>query len=434
MNYRRQCPSEMRRYSPELSGHSKAPPQRVADTDSKEVLSMKISRPVAGLAPSPTMEGAKKAKAMQAEGKDVLSFAVGEPDFPTPDNIIAAAARAMDEQKTKYTDASGIAELKSAVCAATQRAIGVEYNNSEVCISNGAKHVLSNVFETLTDPGDEIIVLAPYWVTYPELIRLYGGVPIEIMTYAADDFQPDLDRVADAVTDRTVAICINSPNNPTGGMLTNESIEGLASIVTAHDLTLISDEIYKEIRFDGREYLSPASLPGMKDRTVIVDGVAKAYSMTGWRIGWSLAPEHFTKAVANLQSQQTSNPCSISQWASVEALNGPQDSVEQMRQEFEKRRDYIIPALQAIDGIECAMPGGAFYAFPDVSSFFGRTLKGMAITNSEDMSAYLLEHAWVSTVHGMAFGCEGFIRLSFACSMAQIEEGVSRIARALAGE
>ncbi len=371
---------------------------------------------------------------MRAAGKDVLSFAVGEPDFPTPDNIIAAAARAMDEQKTKYTDASGIAELKSAVCAATKRAIGVEYNNSEVCISNGAKHVLSNVFETLIDPGDEIIVLAPYWVTYPELIRLYGGTPIEIMTSAADDFQPDLDRVADAVTDRTVAICTNSPNNPTGGVLSNESIQGLASIVIDNDLTLISDEIYKEIRFDGREYLSPASLPGMKDRTVIVDGVAKAYSMTGWRIGWSLAPEPFTRAVGNLQSQQTSNPCSISQWASVEALNGPQDSVEQMRQEFEKRRDYIIPALQAIDGIECAMPGGAFYAFPDVSSFFGKTLKGMAINASEDMSAYLLEHAWVSTVHGMAFGCEGFIRLSFACSMAQIEEGVSRIARALAGE
>lgn len=380
------------------------------------------------------MEGAKRAKAMRAEGRDVLSFAVGEPDFPTPDNIIAAAARAMDEQKTKYTDASGIAELKSAVCAATQRAIGVEYKNSEVCVSNGAKHVLSNVFETLIDPGDEIIVLAPYWVTYPELIRLYGGTPIEIMTSAANNFQPDLDRVADAVTDRTVAICTNSPNNPTGGMLSNESIQGLASIVIDNDLTLISDEIYKEIRFDGREYLSPASLPGMKDRTVIVDGVAKAYSMTGWRIGWSLAPEPFTKAVANLQSQQTSNACSISQWASVEALNGPQDSVEQMRQEFERRRDYIIPALQAIDGFECAMPGGAFYAFPDVSAYFGRTLKGMAINTSEDMSAYLLEHAWVSTVHGMAFGCEGFIRMSFACSMAQIEEGVSRIARALADE
>ncbi len=395
---------------------------------------MKVSQPVAGLAPSPTMEGAKRAKAMQAEGKDVLSFAVGEPDFPTPDNIIAAAARAMEQQKTKYTAASGIDELKTAVCEATKRTVGVEYDKSEVCISNGAKHVLSNVFETLIDPGDEIIVLAPYWVTYPELIRLYGGVPIEIMTSSADDFQPDLDRVAAAVTDRTVAICTNSPNNPTGGMLSDESIRGLASIVADNDLVLVSDEIYKEIRFDGREYLSPASLPGMKDRTVIVDGVAKAYSMTGWRIGWSLAPANFTKAIDNLQSQQTSNPCSISQWAAVEALNGPQESVEQMRIEFEKRRDYIVPALQAIDGIECPMPQGAFYAFPDVSAHFGTTLKGMPINSSEDMAAYLLEHAWVSTVHGMAFGCEGFIRLSFACSMAEIEEGVNRIARALAEE
>ena len=392
---------------------------------------MKISQRVGAISPSPTMEGAKRAKQMRAEGHDVLSFAVGEPDFPTPDNIIAAAKVAMDEQKTKYTSASGIDELKAAIVGAAKADIGVEYDTSEVCISNGAKHALSNVFATLVEPGDEVIVLAPYWVTYPELIKLYGGKTVEILCSGENGFQPDISEVADAITDKTVAICTNSPNNPSGGVLSEQSTRDIASLVVEHDLTLVSDEIYKAILFDGMDYMSPASLPGMKERTIIIDGVAKKYSMTGWRIGWSLAPADFTKALGSLQSQQTSNPCSISQWASVEALTGPQGSVEDMRVAFEKRRDYIVPALQAIDGVKCAMPSGAFYAFADISAYFGETLGGKKIECSKDMADYLLTDALISTVYGMAFGAEGCIRISFACSMEQIEEGVARLRKAL---
>ncbi len=392
---------------------------------------MKISQRVANIAASPTMEGARKAKAMRAEGKDVLSFAVGEPDFPTPANIIEAARCAMDQQKTKYTNASGIDELKAAVCEATKRSIGVEYDLAEVCISNGAKHALSNLFGALLDPGDEVILLAPYWVSYADLIEVYQGVPVAVLTSGENDFQPDLDQVADAVTDRTVAICINSPNNPTGGVLSEQSTRDLASLVRDRDLVLISDEIYKEILYDGYSHMSPAGLPGMKERTIVIDGVAKTYSMTGWRIGWSLAPAEFTRSMGNLQSQQTSNPNSVAQWAAVEALTGPQDSVAEMRQAFQDRRNYIIPALQAIDGIECVMPGGAFYAFPDVSAYLGTDLDGYRIQSSQDLADYLLNEAWVSTVHGTAFGAEGYIRLSFACSMEQIEEGVARIEKAL---
>jgi len=392
---------------------------------------MKISKRVANIAASPTMEGAMKAKAMRAEGKDVLSFAVGEPDFPTPANIIEAARRAMDEQKTKYTNASGIDELKAAVCDATKRSIGVEYDPSEVCISNGAKHALSNLFGTLLDPGDEVIVLAPYWASYVDLIKVYDGKPVAVLTSGENDFQPDMNQVADAITDRTIAICINSPNNPTGGVLSEQSIRDLASLVQDRDLVLISDEIYKDILYDGRSHTSPAGLPGMKERTIIIDGVAKSYSMTGWRIGWSLAPAEFNRSMGNLQSQQTSNANSIAQWAAVEALSGPQDSVAQMCQAFQERRDYIIPALQAIDGIECVMPGGAFYAFPDVSAYLDTELDGYQIQSSKDLANYLLNEAWISTVHGTAFGAEGYIRLSFACSMEQIEQGVARIEKAL---
>lgn len=392
---------------------------------------MKISERVANIAPSPTMEGARKAKIMRAEGKDVLSFAVGEPDFPTPANVIEAAKRIMDDGKTKYTAASGIDELKQAIVDATSHSIGVTYSTSEVCVSNGAKHALSNIFATLVDPGDEVVILAPYWVTYPELIKLYGGTAVEILAGFETNFQPDLEQIEAAITDKTVAICINSPNNPTGAVLCDEAVRGIADLCIEHDIVLISDEIYKDILFDDLTYKSPAALPGMKDRTIIIDGVAKSYAMTGWRIGWSLAPADFTKALGSLQSQQASNPNTIAQWAVVEALNGPQDSVAAMRAEFEKRRNYIVPALQAIEGIECAIPSGAFYAFPNISAYFGKTLHGYEINSSEDMADYLLNEALISTVLGTAFGAEGYVRFSFACAMEQIEEGITRLRKAL---
>ncbi len=393
---------------------------------------MKMSYLVSRMAPSPTIASATKAKQLRAEGKDVRSFAVGEPDFGTPDNIIEAAMQAMREQKTKYTPAAGIPELKQAVCQSMERDLGLRYTPEQVVVSKGGKHALMNIWRTLLEPGDEVIVFAPYWVSYTEQIRLCGGAGLVIPTSGSDDFQPDLDLVERTITDRTRAMLINSPANPTGAVFSAKTIAGLGEIACRHDLTIISDEIYKHILYDGRTHQTTATLSDeLKERTIIADGVAKSYSMTGWRIGWLIAPPAFAKAAGNLQSQETSNPNSIAQWASVEALNGPQDSVAAMREAFNKRRDFFVPALREIEGVECAMPGGAFYVFPDLSQYMGRTIGGRQIATSRDLEAYLLEEALIATVAGSEFGAEGSLRLSFACSMEDIEEGLSRLKQAL---
>jgi aspartate aminotransferase len=382
---------------------------------------------------SPTMAMDTLAKKLQAEGKDVLSFAIGEPDFPTPANICEAAKAAIDRGLTKYTPASGLPALKQAIVAAAERDLGLRYEPDQVVVSNGGKHALMNVWRTLLDPGDEVLLFAPYWVSYPEQIRMAGGVPKVIPTSGDNDFQPDLDQVRAAITKRTVAMLINSPSNPSGGVFSQETIEGLGRIAQSNGLVIISDEIYKHILFDGRTHCSTAQLDDdLKERTIIVDGVAKTYAMTGWRIGWMIAPKEFAKRAGNIQSQETSNPCSISQAAAIEALTGPQESVAQMCAAFEERRNYLVPALNAIPGFKCPNPGGAFYVFPDISAHFGRTLRGVTINNSKDFVLYLLEHANVSTVHGSASGSEGYFRISFACSMEQLQEGVRRITEALA--
>lgn len=382
---------------------------------------------------SPTMAMDTLAKQMRKEGKDVLSFAVGEPDFPTPPHICEAAKRAIDAGATKYTPASGTPELKEAIVAATERDLGLQYDPSQVVVSNGGKHALMNIWRTLLNPGDEVIIFAPYWVSYPEQVRMAGGVPVVVKTTGDTDFQPDLDEVRAKVTPKTKAMLINSPSNPTGGVFEPQTIEGLARIAQSNDLVIVSDEIYKHILFDGRKHVSPAQLDeDLKARTILADGVAKTYAMTGWRIGWMIAPPEFARRAGDIQSQETSNPCSISQAAAVAALTGPQDSVEQMRQVFEQRRNFIVPALNSIAGMKCPNPGGAFYVFPDISAFFGRSIGGDPVTNSKDFAAALLKHALVSTVHGSASGAEGTFRISFACSMEQIQEGVRRIAQVLA--
>lgn len=386
------------------------------------------------LEPSPTMAMDTLAKAMKKDGKDVLSFAIGEPDFPTPPHICDAARRALDEGLTKYTPASGTPDLKQAIVAATQRDVGLQYAPDQVVVSNGGKHALMNVWRTLLNPGDEVIMFAPYWVSYPEQVRMAGGVPVVIPTYGADDFEPDLDRLRAAIGKRTVGILVNSPSNPTGGVYSRQTIEGIARIAQSNGLVIISDEIYKHILFDGRPHVSPAQLDDdLKRRTIICDGVAKTYAMTGWRIGWLIAPKEFATQAGNIQSQETSNPCSISQAAAIEALTGPQDTVADMRAAFEQRRDYIVPALSDIPGIKCPNPGGAFYVFPDIQEHMGRTINGFELANSQQFCTYLLQHALVSTVHGSASGSEGCFRISFACGMEQIREGARRIAEALKG-
>ena len=394
---------------------------------------MKVSARVSNIKPSATIGMATKAKELKKQGKDVISFALGEPDFPTPAFICEAATRAMDEGHTKYTAAAGTDRLKEAVATAVERDLGLPTAPAQVAISNGAKHSLTNVFATLLDPGDHVLLPAPYWVSYADLIEVFDGTYTEIPGSAGRDFVPDIADIEAAITDRTVAVLINSPSNPSGGVWDQESIEALADMACRRDLTIISDEIYKHIMYDGRTHHSPAQVSDeARARTLIVDGVAKTYSMTGWRIGWLVGPEDFVKATGKLQSQMTSCPNAIAQEAAADALLGPQTCVEEMRAEFARRRDVIVGLLNGINGISCPTPSGAFYAFPDVTGLAGKTLRGHELTDSLAISEYLLQEALVSTVPGSAFGFEGHIRLSFACSTEEIQEGCQRIAEATA--
>ncbi|MBD3292948.1 MAG: aminotransferase class I/II-fold pyridoxal phosphate-dependent enzyme [Armatimonadia bacterium] len=394
---------------------------------------MKIASRMDAIKPSATIGMKVKADQLKQEGKDVLSFAVGEPDFPTPDNVVEAAKAALDAGETKYTAASGTNELKQAICDATERDLGLSYDPANVLVSNGAKHSLMNIAEVMYDPGDEIICFSPYWVTYPVQAQFVGAKPVAIETRGEDDFQPDLARVRAAVTDSTVAIMINSPCNPTGAVYAPEIIEGIADIAVEHDLTIVSDEIYKHIRFDDAEHVSPAQLgDGVRSRTLIVDGVAKTYAMTGWRIGWILGDAAWIKRAGALQGQATSCPNTIAQAATIEALGGPQDSVAEMVEQFAARRDFVMDRLGEVPGVTCARPRGAFYAFPNISEHYGRELGGKKIEGSLDMAEYLLEEGLISLVPGQAFGAEDYIRISFAASMEQLDEGLKRFKEALA--
>lgn len=393
---------------------------------------MKTAQRMDVIRPSATMAMKVRADELRRQGRDVLSFAVGEPDFATPENIIRAGERAMAEGHTKYTAATGTTELKQAICDATSRDLGVDYAPGEVLVSNGAKHSLFNITQVMLDPGDEVIVLSPYWVTYPVQVGYAGGIPVAVETRGEDDFQPDLAEVRAAVGDRTVAMMINTPCNPSGAVFARETIEGLAEIAVDHDLTIISDEIYRHIIFDGNEHLSPAALgEEVRERTIIVDGVAKTYAMTGWRIGWLLGPEAFVKRAGALQGQSTSCPNTIAQQAAIEALTGPQESVREMREQFERRRDFVIEQVSEVPGVTCATPGGAFYVFPDVSEHYGRELGGETVTDSLAMAEYLLDEGLISVVPGSAFGADDYVRISFAAGMAELEEGLSRFNRAL---
>jgi aspartate aminotransferase len=394
---------------------------------------MGIAKRAMAIKPSPTLATAAKAKAMKAQGIDVVDFGVGEPDFDTPDNVKQAGIKAIQSGFTKYTPAGGTDELKEAVIEKFRKDNGLSYEKSQILISCGAKHSLYNIAEALFDPGDEVIIPSPYWVSYPDQVLLNDAVPVIVETMEKEGFRLAAGQLEKAITKKTKALVLNSPSNPTGLAYDKKTLEEIASIAVKHGVYVISDEIYEKLLYDGFQHFSIASLGReIKDLTIVVNGVSKSHSMTGWRIGYAAGPKEIISAMANIQSQSTSNPASISQKAALEALRGPQDFIAVMNKEFDKRRKYMVERLNKMNGISCLMPVGAFYAFPRVAPLFGKSVNGKKINNSSDLAAYLLEDAKVALVSGDAFGADAYIRLSYATSMENIVKGMDRIEQAVA--
>ena len=383
------------------------------------------------LEPSATLAMAARAQALAASGVDVIDLSVGEPDFPTPEHICRAAEAAIRAGKTKYTPAAGIPDLRKAVAADYTRRSGLAVTPAQVVVSNGAKHSLHNVFTALLDEGDEVIVPTPYWVSYAELIKLTGAKPVMLPTRLEDDFKLRPEALRAALTPATRMLLLCSPSNPTGVVYSPEELGSLADVAMAADLSVVADEIYDQLVFDGRHSPSfPTLRPGLAERTVVVAGVSKTYSMTGWRIGWTICPEPLAKAIGNLQSQETSNPCSVSQHAALAALTGPQDCVADMCRAFQKRRDLVAAKLAAMPGVRLPEIGGAFYAFFDIKAALARGTRG--VTTSAGWCEALLEKEHVALVAGSAFGAEGHVRMSFAASDQKLSDGLERIGRFLA--
>jgi aspartate aminotransferase len=385
--------------------------------------------------PSITLAVTAKAAKLKASGVDVVSFGAGEPDFDTPDHIKAAAKAALDKGGVgKYTDVGGTPALRAAIADELARVHKTTLTPEQVLVSSGAKHSLYNIFMALLDPGDEVIIPAPYWVSYPDMVMLAAGRPVIVPSRAEDDFAPAADALAAAISPRTRAIVLNTPSNPTGAVWSRAQITALAKLVVDHNLLVVSDDIYRSLVYGGAEYVSIAALgPELAARTILVDGVSKTYAMTGWRIGYTAGPLEVIKAMAKIQGQSTSNPAHIAQVATLAALTGPQDCVEAMRKAFDERRVAMVELLRAIPGVGCREPKGAFYAFPDVSAYVGkRTPEGSILDDDVQLCDWLVEVGKVAVVPGSGFGAPGHVRLSYATSMANIREGVKRLREALA--
>ena len=384
------------------------------------------------LSPSMTFAMNQKSNDLKAKGIDVVNMSLGEPDFNTPAHIKAAAVEALDKNFTHYTPVPGTVSLRQAIAAKLQKENGLTYKPSEILVSNGAKQSLCNAIMALIDDGDEVIIPNPYWVSYPQMVLLAGGTPVHIDTGIEQGFKITPEQLEKAITPRTRMLLLCSPSNPSGAVYSREELEALAKVVLRHEnLLVLSDEIYEHLNYVG-PHASIAAFEGMKERTIIINGVSKAYAMTGWRIGFLAAPDWIVSACNLLQGQYTSGPCSISQKAAEEAWNGPQECIEQMRQAFHRRRDLLVGLMQEIPGLEVNVPEGAFYLFPKCSSFFGKTDGTRVINNSSDFAMYVLEVGHVATVGGDAFGAPEYFRLSYATSDEQIVEAAKRIKAALA--
>ena len=372
-------------------------------------------------------------KQMKADGIDVIGFGAGEPDFDTPDAIKEAGIAAIRNNVTRYTPAAGTVELRQAVCDRMKADYGLSYKPAQVVVSSGAKHLVYLALRAIVNPGDEVILPAPYWVSYYELIKMVGGVPVVVTATEAEHFKLTAGKLEGAITPKTKAIMLNNPSNPTGMMYSKEELEALAAVCEKADLYVISDEIYACLAYDGREFTSFASLSAdAKERTILINGVSKAYAMTGWRIGYACANEQIAKVMANYVSHSTGSPVAISQKAAAAALSGPQDEVETMKKAFEERRNYIVERMNQIPGVSCIMPEGAFYVMMNLEQLIGKTIHGVEITNDDVFADAFLKYGLVAVVPGSGFGAPNFVRWSYATSMDNITEGLARLEKFLA--
>ena len=393
---------------------------------------MSVSKCVSRIEQSITLAITAKAKAMKAEGIDVVGMSAGEPDFDTPDNIKQAAIKAINDGITKYTPAVGLPALRKVIAEKFDKDNGLSYKPEEVAVNCGAKHSVFLAIMALVDEGDEVIIPTPYWVSYPEMVKVAGGKPVIVETLSENGLKLTAGQLREAMTPRTKAFIMNSPSNPSGMVYTKEELLALVEVLKGSEIYTISDEIYEKILYDDAEHHSIASLdPNIFSRTITINGVSKTYAMTGWRIGYAAGPLEVIKAMGKLQSQETSNPCSISQIATIEALTGPQDSVEMMVKAFDERRSYLVDRLNAMEGVSCVKPKGAFYAFPDFSAHYGKSVNGKVISGSVDLSSYLLEDMKVGVVPGAGFGTDANLRISYATSMEAIKKAVARIEEGL---
>lgn len=393
---------------------------------------MQLSKKAENISPSITLEITAKANELKSKGIDVVSFGAGEPDFNTPDNIIEAAIKAMNNGKTKYTPAGGILELKETICKKFREDNNLEYKPSQIIVSTGAKQSLANTFMAVLNPGDEVLIPVPYWVSYPELVKLADGVPVFVNTGEADNYKYTIETLKLSLTNKTKAILLNSPNNPTGTIYSKEELIEIANFAKEHDLIIISDEIYEKLIYDGNEHISIASLSkDAYERTIVINGVSKTYAMTGWRLGYAAASERIVKHMTSIQSHMTSNVNTIAQYAAIEALNGPVEDLKNMINEFESRRNFMIEKLDEIDGISIIKPSGAFYIMVNISEYLNTSLNNIEIKNSLDFAKVLLDEEKVAVIPGAGFGLDNYVRLSYATSKEIIEKGIDRISNFL---
>lgn len=393
-----------------------------------------ISKKAKQITPSPTLEIDAKFKKMKQDGIPVVGFGAGEPDFNTPENVKDAGIEAINKNFTRYTPASGTIELKKAICDKIKRDTGLEYTNANIVVSNGGKHSLTNTFACICDPGDEVIIPAPYWVSYPEMVKLADAVPVYINTTEENKLKFTIDQLKNAITPKTRALILNTPSNPTGMIYSREELEQIAEICVANNIYVVFDEIYEKLIYEG-EHINIATLgEDIKNLTIIVNGMAKAYCMTGWRIGYIAADSSIASAMSSMQSHSTSNPCSIAQYASVEALNGEQCMIDVMKKEYKSRRDYMVERINSIDGLSCLNPNGAFYIFMNITEVLGMEHYGKVINTASELCDDILDRALVALVPSEGFGIDGYVRLSYATSIEDITTGLNRIEQYLNGE